>query len=128
MIAALALLQWTPYIAQRAFLWGLGDFLRNYPEGFPAREPEPPLWAQRAKRAHLNMVESLPSFTAVVLASHVAGTPDVVTATPAFLFLVARVAYAVAYTAGVPFLRTPTYLLGWGATLYIAAQALGGGA
>lgn len=56
----LTLLLWTPYILARVFVWGLPTFLNNYPEGFPAQAPEPPLWAQRAQRAHLNMVETLP--------------------------------------------------------------------
>jgi len=65
----LTILLWTPYILARLFTWGLPTFLNNYPEGFPAKQPEPPLWAQRAQRAHLNMVETMPAFIAVVLAA-----------------------------------------------------------
>ena len=65
----LTLLLWTPYILARMVVWGLPVILNNYPEGFPARQPEAPLWAQRAHRAHLNMVETLPAFGAVVLAA-----------------------------------------------------------
>ncbi|MCG8506013.1 MAG: MAPEG family protein, partial [Sphingomonadales bacterium] len=63
----LTVLLWTPYILARLFVWGLPTFLNNYPEGFPAKAPEPPLWAQRAQRAHLNLVETMPAFIAVVL-------------------------------------------------------------
>lgn len=32
-------LMWVPYIVSRLFVWGIGDFLKNYPEGYPAQEP-----------------------------------------------------------------------------------------
>ena len=65
----LTVLLWTPYILSRAITWGIPTFLNNYPEGFPKVQPEAPLWAQRSQRAHLNMVETLPAFAAVVLAA-----------------------------------------------------------
>lgn len=122
--AVLTVLQWTPYIAQRAFLWGFGTFLTNYPDRFPAQEPEPPLWAQRAKRAHLNMVETFPAFAAVVLAGEVAGASVPGAAMAAQLFFVSRVLYAAVYTMGLPFLRTPVYLVSWGAILYLGVGLL----
>ena len=65
----LTALLWTPYILARVFLWGLPSFLNNYPSGFPKESPEPPMWAIRAHRAHLNMVETMPAFIAVVVAA-----------------------------------------------------------
>jgi uncharacterized MAPEG superfamily protein len=65
----LSVLLWTPYILARAFVWGIPTFLNNYPEGFPKEQPEAPLWAARSQRAHLNIVETLPAFVAVVLAA-----------------------------------------------------------
>lgn len=124
--ALLLVLQWVPYIAQRAFLWGFGTFLQNYPEGFPAKEPEPPAWAVRAKRAHLNMVETFPAFAAVVLAAVTLGDPADTIGTAARIFFFSRVAYAVVYTLGLPFLRTPTYLVGWGTIVWIGVTLLGG--
>lgn len=122
--ALLTMLQWVPYIANRALLWGLPTFLGNYPEGYPATEPEPPPWAARAKRAHLNMVETLPAFAAVVLAAELSGAPSETTAPTAAVFVVARALYAIVYTAGIPFLRTPVYLVSWGAVLFLCAQLL----
>jgi len=122
----LTLLLWTPYILNRLVLWGLPAFLSNYAEGFPAKEPEPPLWAQRAKRAHLNMVETLPAFIAVVVAAG-ALVPEAGTgiALWAQIFFVARIAYAVIYITGLPYLRTPSYLVSWAAVLMIGFTALG---
>ncbi len=118
----LCVLLWVPYIGARAFLvWGLPTFLRNYPEGFPEKSPEQPLWAARAQRAHLNLVETLPSFIGVVFAASVLGgaTASATIATWAGVFFWSRVAHAIVYIGGVPFLRTPVYLVSWAAVLMI---------
>ncbi len=124
----LTILLWTPYILARLFTWGLPTFLNNYPEGFPAKQPEPPLWAQRSQRAHLNMVETMPAFIAVVLAAGLLNGGDAgIAATVgqwAMIFFFARLAHAVVYTLGVPFLRTPVYLVSWLAVLVIGAQSV----
>lgn len=115
---------WIPYIAQRAFLWGFGTFLlSNYPPGFPAKEPEPPLWAVRAKRAHLNMVETFGPFAALTLLAIHSGHGEAVAGLAA-LFFVARVVHAGVYILGIPGLRTPAYLVSWAACLGIAAKLL----
>lgn len=121
----LTVLLWTPYILARLFVWGLPTFLNNYPEGFPAHQPEAPLWAQRAQRAHLNMVETMPAFIAVVVAAALleTGTAAAV-AEWAGVFFYARVLHAIVYIAGVPYLRTPVYLVSWAAILMIGAEIL----
>lgn len=120
----LTVLMWVPYILSRLFVWGIGDFIKNYPEDYPAVEPTPPLWAQRVKRAHLNMVETLPAFVAVIFAA--AMLPDRVDAATvnlwASVFFYARVAHYIVYSLGVPYLRTPSYLVSWVAVLVIGAQ------
>ncbi|MEH6444532.1 MAG: MAPEG family protein [Oceanospirillaceae bacterium] len=121
---ALTILLWTPYILARVFVWGLPTFLNNYPQGFPAKQPEAPLWAQRAQRAHLNMVETMPAFIAVVLAAGSLAS-EVLLVKLGFwagLFFYARVVYAVVYILGLPYLRTPVYLVSWLAVLAIAYQ------
>ncbi len=122
--AALTLLQWLPYIVSRLFSWGPLVFINNYPEGFPATEPEPPIWAQRAKRAHSNMVETLPAFAVAVLVAEAVSPVAGFVASCAALFFYSRLVYALVYILGIPFLRTPVYLLSWGATLAILAQLL----
>lgn len=124
----LTILLWTPYILARLFTWGLPTFLNNYPEGFPAKQPEAPLWAQRAQRAHLNMVETMPAFIAVVLAAaYFAQTKAGIGAVVgqwAMIFFFARLAHAAVYILGIPYLRTPVYLVSWLAVLIIGAQSV----
>ena len=122
---ALTVLLWTPYILSRLFVWGPSAFLNNYPEGYPAREPEVPLWAERSKRVHLNMVETMPAFIAVIVAAgFLAVGSEAAVSMWASVFFFARIAHAVVYSFGIPFLRTPTYLASWLAILMIAAQTL----
>ena len=122
--AALTVLLWVPYILARLVDWGLPAFLHNYPEGFPVKRREQPLWAERSQRAHLNMVETLPAFIGVVLAAtYLAGDDGAAVQQIALwsaVFFWARLAHAVVYTLGVPYLRTPVYLISWGAILAIA--------
>ena len=117
---------WIPYILARAFTWGIPTFLNNYPDGFPKTQPEQPMWAQRSQRAHLNMVETLPAFGAVIVA---AGTlaPQATYETIAMwaqVFFFARVGHAIVYTLGVPYLRTPVYLVSWAAVLMIGVSVI----
>ncbi len=117
----LTILMWTPYIVARLFVWGLPTFLSNYPKNFPQEQPTPPLWAQRAQRAHLNMVETMPAFIAVILAASLLADSDIFATINqwAAIFFAARVAYAVVYILGIPYLRTPVYLVSWAAILVI---------
>ena len=123
---ALTVLLWVPYILARLAVWGLPTFLRNYPEGFPAVEPTSPLWAERARRAHLNMVETLPALVAVVLAAGVLAAPEAWPAigTWSAVFFFSRLAYTAIYISGIPFLRTPAYLVSWVAVLMIVAETM----
>lgn len=67
---------------------------------------EIPGWAGRARRAHLNMIENMVLFAALVLIAAVAGKANAMTAMGAMIFFWARVAYAVIYVAGIAWLRT----------------------
>jgi len=68
--------------------------------------PEPMGWAGRARRAHVNMLESLVLFAALVLTAVAAQRTSSVTAYGAQLFFWARLVYALVYLAGIPWLRT----------------------
>ena len=63
-------------------------------------------FAGRAKRAHLNMLENMVLFTALVLIAAVANKANATTALGALIFFWARLAYAVIYLIGIPWLRT----------------------
>jgi uncharacterized MAPEG superfamily protein len=77
------------------------------------RENMPPLtgWAGRADRAHSNMLENLVLFAALVLIAVVSNKTNSTTLMGAQLFFWARVAYAVVYMAGIPWLRTGVWLV-----------------
>ena len=66
-------------------------------------------WAGRAARAHHNMLENLVLFAALVLVAVAAGKTNSTTLLGAQIFFWARVAYAVIYVAGIPWLRTLTW-------------------
>jgi len=68
-------------------------------------------WAGRAARAHHNMLENLVLFGALVLVAVVAGRTNGTTLLGAQLFFWARLAYAVVYVAGIPWLRTALWLV-----------------
>lgn len=63
-------------------------------------------WAGRARRAHLNMIENMVLFTALVVLVIAAGKTNQMTALGAELFFWARLAYALIYLAGFPWVRT----------------------
>ncbi len=68
-------------------------------------------WAGRAKRAHLNMIENLVLFAALVLIAAAAGKANATTAMGAMIFFWARLAYAIIYVAGIPWLRTVAWFV-----------------
>jgi uncharacterized MAPEG superfamily protein len=114
--ALLCIVLWFPYVLERIQAQGLVDSL-----GYPDNPPEAAKWAQRAHRAHLNMVENLPAFAALVLIAHVT---DVDAATGAALFFYARLAHAIVYILGIPYLRTLTFFVSWIGILIIFFQVL----
>jgi uncharacterized MAPEG superfamily protein len=85
--------------------------------GLPAlvgnREDLPPIlgWAGRARRAQLNMLEYLVLFAILVLVAQIAGKTNAMTLLGCQLFFWARLAYAIVYVAGVPWLRTLVWLV-----------------
>jgi len=68
--------------------------------------PEIKGWGGRAARAHRNMLENLVLFAVLVLVAVAAGKTNSTTLLGAQIFLYARLAYAVVYVAGIPWLRT----------------------
>jgi len=67
---------------------------------------QPEGWAGRAHRAHRNMLENLPLFIALVLAVALTQASNATTVLGAQLFFWGRLAYAIIYLAGIPWLRT----------------------
>jgi uncharacterized MAPEG superfamily protein len=81
-------------------------------------------WAGRAQRAHRNMLESLVLFAALVLVAVAAQKTNSTTLAGAQLFLWARVAYAVVYLVGIPWLRTAIWLASVVGLVMIFSQVL----
>lgn len=86
--------------------------------------PEIKGWAGRAKRAHLNMVENMVLFAALVLIAAVAGKANTMTAMGAAIFFWGRVAYAVIYVAGIAWLRTVAWFVSVIGMVLIAIELL----
>jgi uncharacterized MAPEG superfamily protein len=88
------------------------------------RESVPPLtgWARRATRAHVNMLENLVVFAIFVLVAHAAGRLNEMTVLGAQLFFWARLAYAIVYLAGIPWLRTAIWAVSLVGMLMVGLQ------
>jgi len=72
------------------------------------REDMPELsgWARRAQRAHLNMLENLPLFIALVLVAELTKRTGGLSALGAELFFWSRLAQGIIHVLGIPWLRT----------------------
>ena len=80
--------------------------------------------AGRARRAHLNMIENMVLFTALVLVAAVAGKANAMTAMGALIFFWARLAYAAIYLLGIPWLRTLAWFVSVIGMVIIAWQLI----
>ena len=119
LVTALTGLLWVPYILDRIATRGLLDAV-----GYPANpKPQSP-WAVRLMRAHDNAVENVVVFAALVLVANAVGVSNGVVAGAAVVYFWARVVHAVAYTFGVPWLRTLAFTVGFVAQAAIALQIL----
>ncbi|QEX14815.1 membrane protein [Hypericibacter terrae] len=101
---ALAFIQMLVAVAGHTLQVGVPALAGNR-EGIAA----PTGWAGRARRAHLNMIENLLLFAGLVLVAHAAGISTSMTVLGAQLFLWARLAYAIIYVVGIPWLRTAAW-------------------
>jgi uncharacterized MAPEG superfamily protein len=100
---------WIPYVVAQVMTNG---FL--IPENYVDPKQRPlPFWGQRADRAYLNAVETFAPFAALILAVQIAGKADAMTAFWAISYFWLRVAHAVVYWAGFPYIRTLIFVLGW---------------
>ena len=79
-------------------------------------------WAGRAARAHRNLLESLVLFAALVLVANATGRTNELTALGAHLFFWARLAHAVVYVLGLPWVRTLVWLVSFAGLLLILSQ------
>ena len=112
-------LLWMPYVLNRMVVRGIASTV-----GYPVDPPPLAPWAQRLRAAHANAVENLVVFAALILAAQVLNISTPVTALAGSLYLCSRVAHAVTYTLGVPWLRTLAFVGGFVAQMLVAWQLL----
>ena len=107
-VLALNAIIWLPYVLNRIMVWGLVDAV-GYPENPKPLAP----WAERARKAHYNAVENLVVFAAAVFILNAAGVSNDVTVMACTVYFWARLVHYIVYTAGIPWLRTLSYAVGW---------------
>lgn len=112
-------LLWVPYILDRIGTWGLIEAV-----GYPADPKPQSAWARRLMKAHANAVENLVIFAALVLVAQLAGVSNAATAAACVVFFWARVVHVLAYTFGIPWVRTLAFAVGFFAQATIAWQLL----
>ena len=106
---------WIPYITCQVMTNG-----NLKPQNYLDPTPRPvPLWGMRASRAYVNAVESFAPFAALVIVAHLAGKANATTAFLATSFFWLRLAHAVVYLLGVPYVRTVVFTLGYVAVIGI---------
>ncbi len=110
----LCLILWIPYLMERIFNQGLIDTA-----GYPEKIAEPAKWAQRSKLAHKNMLENLPIFAILIICLNILEISNANTLLAASLFFYARVAHAVVYTLGIPWIRTLAFVASWLANIIL---------
>ena len=108
LVAAFTGLMWVPYILDRISVRGLMDAV-----GYPENPKPQSVWAQRLMKAHANAVENLVIFATLVLVAHAIGLTNPIIAGACAVYFWARVVHALAYTFGVPWVRTLAFAVGF---------------
>ena len=118
-VAVFTGLLWVPYILDRVAVRGLVDAV-----GYPENPKPQSAWAQRLMKAHGNAVENLVVFATLVLVAHAVGVTNAAIAGASVVYFWARVVHAVAYTFGVPWVRTLAFSVSFFSQAVVAWQIL----
>lgn len=116
--AVLTALLWIPYVLNVIVRNGLTTAV-GYP---PALAMSP--WAERLKKAHYNAVENLVVFASLLLVANALDISNNATTSAAAAYFWARLVHPVAYTLGIPWVRTLAFAVAWGGILCIAWQVV----
>lgn len=119
--ALISIVMWLPYILAAIRSYGLKRMAGAYPTPSYASLPQ---WAQRLHRAHMNLVENIGPFAALVIVAQMTGAANAMTALGAQLFFYARIVQIVCHTAGIPWARTGAFFIGWIGLIIILVQIL----
>jgi uncharacterized MAPEG superfamily protein len=118
--AILAASLWIPYVVAQVTTNG-----PLAPPDYADPTPRPlPLWGKRADRAYINSAETFAPFAALVIAVHLAGKANAMTAFRATSFFWLRLAHAAVYLLGIPYLRTLMFTLGYVAIVGIFVELI----
>jgi uncharacterized MAPEG superfamily protein len=118
-VTALTAILWIPYTLNTIAVRGLTDAV-----GYPA-DPKPLAgWAQKMKAAHANAVENLVVFAALVLIANAAGVSNETTVLACTVYLWSRVVHLLAYTFAIPWVRTLSFVAGFGCQVAIILQLI----
>ncbi len=110
---------WVPYIATLATTTG-----PLTPEEYAnpdLKKPASPL-LHRMNRAHLNSVESFAPFAILVVLLALTDQSSTISVVSAAVYFWARVAHAIIYIAGIPYLRTGAFTVGFFAVFGLAYE------
>ena len=86
--------------------------------------PEPTVLRKRLQRLTANLQENLVLFAIVVLVAHAAGISNATTALGASIFFYARIAHAVVYAFGWPWIRPLFYFISLYGIVVIGLETL----
>jgi len=78
-------------------------------------------WNDRLNRAISNLIEAIIIFAPVAVAVQLSGLNNDISALGAQVFLVARIAHAVVYVVGIPYVRTTAWSAGVAGILMLAS-------
>ena len=107
-VITLSAVMWVPYILNTVMVRGLKDAV-GYPD-----DPQPLApWAERMKKAHYNAVENLVMFAALVLMLNALGVSNATTVMACNIYFWARLVHYLVYSAGIPWLRTLSFVVSW---------------
>jgi uncharacterized MAPEG superfamily protein len=112
---------WIPYIICQVMTNGPLQ-PKDYVD--PALPRPVPAWGQRAHRAYLNATEVFAPFAALVIVTQLLGKANAMTAFWSASFFYLRLAHAIVYWAGLPYLRTILFTLAFVAELGIFWEAI----
>jgi len=111
---------WIPYVIAQVMTNG---FLTpaNYTDPTPRALPE---WGNRANRTQMNAVEAFAPFATLVIIAHIAGKANAMVAFWAMAFFWLRLIHAIVYLAGIAYVRTVVFTLGFIAVVGIVWEVV----
>jgi uncharacterized MAPEG superfamily protein len=112
-------LMWMPYILNTIVVRGLINAV-GYSDNPKPLAP----WAARMKQAHSNAIENLLVFGLLVFVAETAGVNNETTALACAVYFYARIVHCVAYTLGIPWVRTLAFAVGFMCQISLALQIL----